>query len=515
MTESSPETFREVERKLRVHARYELPDLTAADGVAQVEAGEPRRLDATYYDTPDLRLARSRVTLRRRTGGSDEGWHLKLPDDDTASTRDEIRLPLDAGAATGGPPAQLLELVLSLTRGRDVEPVATLRTERTPWQLLGDDGKPVAELTDDDVSVLEGDLVTARFREIEVEAADGGTHESLESVVAVLKDAGAVEGGYVSKAARALGPAASEPPDVADPEDVSPDDPAGAAVRAHLVRHVGAFLRQDMRVRRRLPDAVHQTRVAARRLRSGLKVFEPLVDREWSDALRDELAWAANELGGVRDREVLEERLLRHLAEQQDGDEAAQAAKLVRQALDAELEAARQEAAAAMSSQRWVALLDRLVEAARDPHLTEAAQRPCSEALPPLVDKAWRRLARDVKKLESDGPDETWHETRIAGKKARYAVEAVVPVFGDPAKSFARRLESVTEQLGEHQDAVIAADTARRFVVGRRVSAKAGFGLGRLYATERASVTQARATFTALWPRVSRPRHRRWLRKRR
>ena len=49
-------------------------------------------LSATYYDTADLRLLRSRMTLRRRRGGSDAGWHLKLPAG--ADSRDEVRHPL-------------------------------------------------------------------------------------------------------------------------------------------------------------------------------------------------------------------------------------------------------------------------------------------------------------------------------------------------------------------------------------------------------------------------------------
>lgn len=503
---------REVERKLRVHATFALPDLVAAEcGVATAEAVPTLQLSATYYDTADLRLARNRVTLRQRTGGIDDGWHLKLPDDaSAAATRDEIGLPLDSGSADQ-PPTQLLDLVLALTRGAAVQPVATLLTSRTAHRLRDADGRDIAELTDDDVSVVEGELVTARFRELELELAPDVEPAALDPVVAVLLEAGAIEGGYVSKAARALGPAAAEPPDVPEPGTVRPEDPAGDAVRAHLAKHVGAFLRQDLRTRRRLPDSVHQTRVAARRLRSGLKVFAPLVDPAWSDALRDELAWAASELGGVRDREVLEDRLLTHLAELDDTESAGLAAAVVRKQLDAELVTARTDAATAMSTERWVALLDRLVDAARNPQLTEAAERPCTEALPPLVNKAWRRLVKDVVRLDADGADAEWHETRIAAKRARYAVEAMVPVFGDPAKAFAKQLEQVTEQLGEHQDAVIAADTARRMAGRRGVGGRTGFGLGLLYAAERDKVTAARAAFGRLWPEVSRRRHRRWL----
>ena len=61
-------------------------------------------------------------------------------------------------------------------------------------------------------------------------------------------------------------------------------------------------------MRRGRPDAVHQYRVAARRLRSVLQAFEPLVDEVWARSLRAELGWIASVLSQARDREVLEER---------------------------------------------------------------------------------------------------------------------------------------------------------------------------------------------------------------
>src|SRR5581483_10086086 len=72
-------SMREVETKFRVHGRYTLPDLLDGTGVAKVDGPLVEQLMATYYDTADLRLSRERITLRRRTGGHDDGWHLKLP----------------------------------------------------------------------------------------------------------------------------------------------------------------------------------------------------------------------------------------------------------------------------------------------------------------------------------------------------------------------------------------------------------------------------------------------------
>jgi inorganic triphosphatase YgiF len=534
-------TYRETEHKLRVHGLYRLPDLrTVPDaGVGAVAELGALVLTATYYDTPDLRLARSRITLRRREGGVDDGWHLKLPAGEdakdtakavghaAATVRDEVQLPLSAGS--GGnqppePPGALLELVLAVTRGAAVEPVATLRTERLPRELRSADGRLLAELTDDTVSVLDGPHIAARFRELEVEARDG-TPEEMAAVVAALVASGAVEGGLPAKAVRALGPAAMAPPDVPEPGPVDPAGPAGAAIRAHLARHTAAFVAQDLRVRRDLHDSVHQMRVAARRLRSGLKVFGPLVDAQWAGDLRVELAWIAAELGEVRDREVLERRLLSDLesleaaappgsgntsppgtpsgvadVDRTERRDVAAAAAVVRRAFDAERAPAAAELREAMVCDRYLRLLDALVSAAREPVLTEAADRRCSQVLPPLLATAWHRLVRDARRLDPDGPDDSWHETRIAAKRARYAAEALVPVFGQPARKIAKRIEQVTELLGEHQDAVIAARTTRRLAAGRRVTGPTGFVLGLLHEYERASVARSRAEFVRVWP---------------
>ncbi|HTY72477.1 MAG TPA: CYTH and CHAD domain-containing protein [Actinomycetes bacterium] len=505
----------ETERKFRVHGLFRLPSLAASEGaaplpgVADVREGGTLDLLAVYYDTADLRLARSRVSLRRREGGPDEGWHLKLPTEGL-ETREELWCPLSAGAL---PPEELTDVVRALTRGAALEEVAALRTTRVVHDLLDSEGAVLAELTDDSVSVLDGEHVAARFREIEVELGTGEV-ELLDAVGEVLGVAGAVPGGYVSKVGRALGPLATAPPDVAEPEPPGLDDPAGEVVRAHLARNVVALLAQDRRVRLDEPDSVHQMRVAARRIRSGLKTFAPLVEEGWAVALREQLAWVAGVLGGVRDREVLRERLLRHLAEVAEslpGLDTAPAAGLVDRTLADEAAAARAGVLEVMRSPRYLDLLDRLVDAANVPRLTEAAQEPARTALPPLLGRAWRRLSRRVAILAEADDDHHWHEARISAKQARYAAEALAPVFGKPARRFAEQLERVTELLGEHQDAAVAATTVRALASGRRVGGQVGFTLGLLHAAERRSIEDTRAEFRRVWPEVARRHHRAWL----
>lgn len=555
------QTFIETERKFRVHGLYRMPDLVGAGAIASTDDLGLTLLDATYFDTDDLRLAREGITLRRRTGGDDEGWHLKLPVSSlgAARTRQEIALPLE-GSEAETVPDELRHLVGVLVRSDELRPVATLHTERHTYRLWplppGGGGQahtgpdtvadapadrdvdqpeqpgeqpehalpgPVALLTDDVVSVLDNDAtMVARFRELELEDlpdADPDTAAvTAAAVSSVLVSAGAVGGEFVSKAVRALGPFAAAPPEVPEPGQPTPDDPARDAIRAHLARHTRRLRDADLGVRRDLDDAVHQMRVAARRLRSGLRVFRPLLDRPWADDLREELAWVAGELGDYRDTEVLLERLENHLDLLPDGVDPQPARAHVEAALTQRLTDARQRALAMLDSKRYHDLHARLIDAADDPVTTEQADLPSRQVVPPLVERAWKKLAKESTRLLADeagspggAPDTEWHATRITAKKARYAAEAAAPVFGPEAAAFAKQLSKVTEVLGEHQDAAVAIERVKDLAAAHDISPPAAFGLGALLSVEHDSADAARAEFSTLWTTVSRRRWRRWL----
>ena len=165
-----------------------------------------------------------------------------------------------------------------------------------------------------------------------------------------------------------------------------------------------------------------------------------------------------------------------------------------------------------MQSVRYVALLDALVEAAATPWLSPGASAIAEEALPPLMRGTWRRLARAVRALRKNGPDEAWHAARIRAKQARYAAEALVPVFGRPAKRLAAQLELVTELLGRHQDAAVAAEAASALATTKGVGGRGGYALGLLHDAQRAEARAVRKEFEQVWPKVAAPRRRRWLR---
>lgn len=502
-------TTREVEQKLSVTSDFAMPDLALA-GVTEVAPRKPITLNATYFDTEDLRLARYRVTLRRRTGGQDAGWHLKLPASATeAGVRDELQLPLSKGS-TSRVPRELSDLVLGLTRGAALAPLAKQRTRRVPTVLYDRDGDPALEVVDDSVSLSSGPLDGHSYREVEVEVL--GSDEQLAVVVELLVDAGAEPSQSTAKGIVAVAGTATLDPVVPPVEQAKPKDPAAHAVTQTIRTHVHTLVGQDLRVRRGLPDSVHQFRVAARRLRSGLQAFGPLVDDAWARHLRGELGWIAGVLGAARDREVLEHRLFAAVRRLPGDLDRAAAFVMIQDHLEAELAVANTEIDAALRSDRYLSLLDTLVDAANNPPTTEAADEPASDVLPPLVRKRWKKLAREAGVLHDEllGHDDHWHHTRITAKKARYTVEACVPVFGRPAKKLAKQLETVTELLGEHQDCAIAADTIRSLIT-RSTGAQAAFSLGALYAGQRRRTQDLRHEFIEAWPRISHSEWRAWL----
>ena len=501
---SEPTTHREVERKLRVHALYRIPPLAGSHPSISAVSPQPAvTMTAVYHDTDDLTLFRWGITLRRREGGADEGWHIKFPVEGADVTaRDELQLPLAEGAI-GDVPATYRDLVSALVRGHVLGPVVTLRTERHPYHLLDSQGRLVAELVDDTVAILDGGRVASSFREIEVEECDievRAAEDLLDAVVATLMAEGATPGS-ASKAAGALGPRASAPPDIPEAEWPRPSGPSGEAVRALLATHTRRLLLQDVRFRRELPDSVHQMRVAIRRLRSGLKVFRELVEEEWASGLRTELGWAASQLGLSRDTEVLIERLRRH-TDQLDAADAARAWAAMEPWLAKRADQARLVALESLRADRYAALLQSLVTAANSPVLTEQADLPCSETMPPLVNSAFRRLRSAIAELTDESPSTDWHEVRIDAKRARYAIEAIVPIFGDKARPVVARFAEVTDILGDHQDAYVAQEAIRERMSLGGVDADTAFSLGLLHGIEVRDELQLRIDFWRIWPVV-------------
>jgi CHAD domain-containing protein len=496
--------MKERELKFTPGPSFRIPDFAGLVPGMRVGAAEELRLQATYFDTVDLRLARAAASLRFR---NDEGWTVKwkLEDDGVMLSRTELHL----GGEPGEPPERARDLVQALVRGAPLGPVARLNTLRRRVTLRSADDEQVAEIVDDEVSVLDGARLAARFRELEVEVTDAADADLVVTLAAHLDAAGAGPPDLVPKIVRALGPRALDPPDLAPPTELDFASTPLEVLRAAVATSTARLVAHDPGVRLGAnPEDVHQARVATRRLRSDLRTFHAVADPTWSEPLRDELRWLGERLGEVRDTDVLLERFDRRLAALPAPE--ADAGERLLEGLHDHRDAAREELLAAMRSPRYVALLDRLVAAT---HVVPASPGggDLDVDLGDVVAKPWRKLRNAVEELDEDPPDTALHAIRIRAKRCRYAAEAVAPAVGKPARRFARVIADVQEVLGEHQDAVIAGQWLRTHAADRRDDPACSFVAGELAAIEDAAATASRAEWPAVWKRARAKRLRRWL----
>lgn len=207
---AEPSLSVEVERKFDVDPDTPVPAWTDVPGVASVSPGEPRHLDALYLDTAGLDLARAGVALRRRTGGPDEGWHIKGPLVDGGRT--ELVWPL---GETDEVPAPVAAEVATWTT-EPLAPLARILNDRTAYALRDADGGVVAEFVDDHVRTVnlragEGETAEREWHEWEVELGPAAPADpaAREAFFAAVSDAafaaGARAASSASKLARALG----------------------------------------------------------------------------------------------------------------------------------------------------------------------------------------------------------------------------------------------------------------------------------------------------------------------
>ena len=419
---AATEARSEVERELK----FELRDPVELERLGGRPL-EPRVFSSVYYDTDGLRLIRHGQTLRRRLENGVNVWQLKLPCGDA-------RLELEEPGGPGGPPEPLAALLSGVLRRCELGPVANMATRRSGRRVDG------VEVTLDEVAVLDGRAVVRRFVEIEAELVDG-TAEALDEIARKLRELGARRGNGTPKVLRAV--EISEPPDIAAaPAPLGP-------LRAYLSAQCDELLQFDPVVRARDDaDAVHDMRVAVRRLRSVLRTSKPMLAEQWVDSLREELDWLADLLGAVRDLDVLRKNLHRD-ASGIDAGRAACTDELLRP-LDDEHRRAREALLEGMREQRYYRLLDALEAAAEAP-----PTRRSDLALERLAAKEFEKLRKRGRGL-TRMDDQQLHKTRIRGKRARYAAELVKPSRGKQAKRLISAAKEFQDVLGDYQDAVVA-----------------------------------------------------------
>ena len=443
----------EIERKYDVAPSTIFPNLV--NEATGFTVGQPveHHLKAVYFDTLGLDLSRRGVTLRRRTGGDDAGWHLKVPGG--RDSRIEMRRPL--GDNSDQPPSVLLDPVRAVVRDRPLVPVARVSTRRREYPLLGPEHVVLAHVCDDEVDaecLVEGREAT-RWREWEVELADGD-RSVLDEVEPRLLDAGAAPAAIGSKLARVLGDSVPAPGDAASGEDLAIGS-AADLVRSLLTEQAQKLQERDAGFRAERSDSIHKLRIAARRLRSTLTTYRPLFDPDAMGGLQDQLRWLGQELAPCRDAQVLREHLNAVLADE-----------------------------------------------------------PAPEVLARLLARDAKRVRRAVREVKAaDGAHErdlALHEARKKAKRLRYAAESAIPVFEDRAKDYAKGVKGLQKTLGVRQDSVVARQALREYGVSAHLAGENAFTFGRLHALEQARADQAERAFRKAWKALPHTKVRDWFR---
>lgn len=482
--------------------------------VVAVVPAESQELDAVYFDTADLRLLRRGVTLRRRTGGRDAGWHLKIPVPGARDTRTELRAPVGP-ADPGAIPPELELQVRGYVRGRPLAPVADLRTHRSRHLLMGRKGRVLAEVAADEVAAHVLDVArltgagapSARsggsttelttWTELEVELVDGGSG-LLDAVESRLARAGVRRSVDASKLEHLLGAFVPAPARTGAKRRGT----IGAVLLERLRQQTGILVGLDAAVRHDEPDSVHQMRVAVRRMRSALKTYPGVLAPDRAAQLADELKWLGGVLGAARDTEVVKALL----------DARVDALPGEPEHLDAffadRYHSAWRAAVEQLEGDRYYQLLDSLDAVQAMPPWGPRAKDPARRA---LRRAAGRQQSRTAKRIEAaytaePGPlrDTAWHEARKAAKRARYAGETARPAGGKAAKRFADRMKQVQQTLGQRQDTVIARQELGPLARRAADEGRDTFGYATLYADLLTEAAEHEERLGAVWDRAAR-----------
>lgn len=495
----------EVEAKFTVDTNTAVPALISLAEVATVDPVETINLSAIYYDTEDLRLTRNKLTLRRRTGGADAGWHLKTP---TEHGRIEYGAPLgDEGA---GAPSEILGPVRALVRNLPLVPIAQVDNRREQQVLRDATGTPVAEFCDDHVtatSFLPGGEVT-EWHEWELELADGlpGTPRGavlMHHAHSMLLAAGANDSDSPSKLRTALGDSVDNVPLPNTPKRPAKGTAARTVVDA-LSANRDRLLQLDPAVRRDEEDSIHQMRVATRELRSHLQTFDGILGGAEFERVEKELKALASILGIARDAEVVAARFLALL----NRDETyvlpdATRADLT-DTMTHDYKRAHRNVVLALDSDRYLALLDSLDNLIVDPPVVtrrveegesedgDVGKQSTSEILSEHLTTAYRDLrkkhrkairGRDDSSLPLIERENRFHSVRKAAKKLRYSAEAAQSA-GVNTKKLAKACKNLQSALGDFQDSVTAREVLQRKATEAHQKGHDTFGYGMLFQIE-------------------------------
>lgn len=481
-----------------------------------VPSGSASQVDR-YLDTDDQRIHRAGYALRHRRAGRRSGAEAMLESLDRATNdpgpggRREISEPLDQPDPsrvidTAGPVGTR---VRALAGSRRLRPLFDVRTRRRLY-VLEFDGFPAGEISLDETAIqLAGGGAPARIRRVVIRVP-GAAVEELRQFVGWLSGACALQPATLSKyeVGRLSAALEAPPPFQFGPTDVDADSSIRAVALAVLRRHFAVMLAKEPGTR--LADDIeelHDMRVATRRLRAALSLFEDVLPVTVTK-LSSELAWLARRLGAVRDLDVQLAELDRLSTEVPKSDRAALAA--LRALLENQRAVARTEMLEALDSRRYEMFVGRFGRtlSARHESRSGNAARPARAIAPDLIENSFRSFRKAGDRIRPGSPAAHYHRLRTRGKRARYTVEFLGDLYPGRTEPLVKALTSLQDILGLHQDADVAIGRLRRLAAQEdALRPETIFAMGEIAERYRQSMIDLRARFPKAYRQVS---GRRW-----
>jgi triphosphatase len=489
-----------------------------------IVASETREISDTYFDTEDWRIYQAGYALRiRRVEGKNkvEAAMMLLASEDDAPglrSRREICEPLDIAEPgafdDSGPVGKRISALVGPNRLRTL---FEIQTHRNAFGLILE-GTEVGEVALDETDIpLENDGEATHVRRVEVEVEPDAVLQ-LEPFVERLRDTCRLSPATDSKYEAGLfarGLAPPGPPEFG-PTDVDDSLTAGELAFRVLREQFAVFLAHELGTRiGEDPEELHDMRVATRRMRAAMKIFEePLPVRV--QRFRDEFKWIAGALGEVRDLDVQLERLDGWISSASSRDR--EPLEALRAVFQERRKKARRSMLRKLDSRRYA----RFVESfgaflERGPsRRAQASRQPILAAAPELIRKPYRKMSKLGNPLTQESSSEEYHELRKKGKRLRYALEFLSGIYGDRAKDLIKALKELQDVLGDHQDAEVAVAHLRELAASRgrspKLSPETAFVMGGVAHRYEVQARELRSEFPGAYSRV---RGKRWKKVRR
>jgi CHAD domain-containing protein len=487
-----------------------------------VVPGGARELRDVYYDTEDWRFYRAgyRMRVRNTDGESAQATMKALASAEGAlRRRREISEPIDGIKTPKGISGPVGDRVRRIAGSADLRPLFEVRTRRRTFALctetssLGEivedtsgnirpqnseqDAMVLAEIALDESEILANGGASTHLSRVEVEVgSDAQIHDGVGDFVEVLRETLKLRPTLISKFRTGLSVAGLSPemaPDLG-PTKIDATLSCGEVAFAILRRHFAEMLAHEPGVRLgEDPEELHDMRVATRRLRAALKLYSSDFLPKRSERYERDLRWVAGALGEVRDLDVHLQRLSEESS--RNGEVLEEVVSLLR---ERRVEARRRMLKALDSNryERLIASFSGTLRRGRSPSPTA----PILEAAPKLVRDRYKKVRKAANKLSEDSPSEHFHDLRKKGKRLRYALEPMQEIYGKPAKKMVKLLKEIQDDLGDHQDLIVAAGLTQELGVAGDRPPQAAFSMGSIAERYSSEAVEIRAGFLGSKP---------------